>query len=70
MLSLETENEMLKDRLLKLDRSDEFRQKESRRRNVIVRGLEANENNDEEVVEEFLRTQLRIEGNIMKRLFQ
>ena len=61
---------MLKDRLLKLDRSDEFRQKESRRRNVIVRGLEANENNDEEVVEEFLRTQLRIEGNIMKRLFQ
>ena len=70
MLSLETENEMLKDRLLKLDRSDEFRQKESRRRNVIVRGLEANENNAEEVVEEFLRTQLRIEGNIMRRLFQ
>ena len=64
MLSLETENEMLKDRLVKLERSDEIRQKETRRRNVIVRGLAANENNAEEVIKEFLRSQLRIQGNI------
>ena len=64
MLTLETENETLKDRLLKLERSDEVRQREVRRKNVTIRGLEANENNAEKVVREFLCSQLKIESNI------
>lgn len=64
MQQIEVENEMLKNRILMLEKKSEGREREEKRNNVIIRGLEVNEEEVQKTVEDLFADELNIREGI------